>query len=368
MSDISDTAVLENGWHNLPSYLSKICNSSGRRFMLVIASGMFILGTSGMLLTVISTAVELVVIKAATQIQPSELYRCYMVWGSRRIVLILPGISIITTFLLGYMSIVSNFFTTEVPSIDMRIYLGTSAATNIVLMCLTAGRIWYISRARLSRRACQNGLRRLAEFELAVTGLDGLACGLALLVSDYTTTLHLFWASLVAPRALIWSKLMRGYMDSAIPRAMPPRAYTKCLEHKPLSTFGWYQAGKVAKSTKWLASQFVGLGQFKSKPKLKQAMWRGCKSFYSHVQCGRRRGRTWNTLAVTQHLIKRWVVAGRRDATPVKRPTICTRLVSASLLEVLNLVIQNHISNLHAKPPHRLASGLPGYTQLHKPE
>ncbi|KAJ6469889.1 hypothetical protein C8R45DRAFT_937527 [Mycena sanguinolenta] len=49
--------------------------------------------------------------------------------------------------LLGYMSIVSNFFTTEVPSIDMRIYLGTSAATNIVSTCLTAGRIWYISRA-----------------------------------------------------------------------------------------------------------------------------------------------------------------------------------------------------------------------------
>jgi hypothetical protein len=32
---------------------------------------------------------------------------------------------------------------------------------------------------RLSRRACQNGLPRLAEFEFGCVGLDGLACGLA---------------------------------------------------------------------------------------------------------------------------------------------------------------------------------------------
>ena len=31
---------------------------------------------------------------------------------------------------------------------------------------------------RLSRRACQNGLRRLAEFEFSCAGLDGLTCGL----------------------------------------------------------------------------------------------------------------------------------------------------------------------------------------------
>ncbi|KAJ6475582.1 hypothetical protein C8R45DRAFT_935223 [Mycena sanguinolenta] len=43
---------------------------------------------------------------------------------------------------------------------------------------------------RLSRVACQNGLRRLAEFELAVPGLRGLACGLALLVLGYTMSPH----------------------------------------------------------------------------------------------------------------------------------------------------------------------------------
>ncbi|KAJ6482747.1 hypothetical protein C8R45DRAFT_932344 [Mycena sanguinolenta] len=43
---------------------------------------------------------------------------------------------------------------------------------------------------RLSRVACQNGLRRLAEFELAVTGLRGLACGLCLLVLGYSISLH----------------------------------------------------------------------------------------------------------------------------------------------------------------------------------
>ncbi|KAJ6464948.1 hypothetical protein C8R45DRAFT_1174244 [Mycena sanguinolenta] len=42
----------------------------------------------------------------------------------------------------------------------------------------------------LSRVACQNGLRRLAELELAVTGLRGLACGLDLLALGYTTSPH----------------------------------------------------------------------------------------------------------------------------------------------------------------------------------
>jgi hypothetical protein len=32
---------------------------------------------------------------------------------------------------------------------------------------------------RLSRRACQNGLACLAEFEIGCAGLDGLTCGLA---------------------------------------------------------------------------------------------------------------------------------------------------------------------------------------------
>ncbi|KAJ6483270.1 hypothetical protein C8R45DRAFT_1149146 [Mycena sanguinolenta] len=51
------------------------------------------------------------------------------------------------------------------------------------------------SLPRLSRLACQNGLRRLAEFKLAVTGLCGLACGLALLVLGYTTYPNSFLAS-----------------------------------------------------------------------------------------------------------------------------------------------------------------------------
>ncbi|KAJ7327924.1 hypothetical protein DFH08DRAFT_816090 [Mycena albidolilacea] len=43
---------------------------------------------------------------------------------------------------------------------------------------------------RVSRVAGPNGLRRLAEFELAGNGRAGVACGVAWLVLDYTKLLH----------------------------------------------------------------------------------------------------------------------------------------------------------------------------------
>ncbi|KAF8180265.1 hypothetical protein K438DRAFT_1842199 [Mycena galopus ATCC 62051] len=46
------------------------------------------------------------------------------------------------------------------------------------------------AQSRVSRLAWQNGLRSLAEFELAVTGGRGVACGLAWLVSDRTACSH----------------------------------------------------------------------------------------------------------------------------------------------------------------------------------
>ncbi|KAJ6470373.1 hypothetical protein C8R45DRAFT_937285 [Mycena sanguinolenta] len=62
--------------------------------------------------------------------------------------------------------------------------IGVEVITGLILLLQIAPSL------RLSRVACQNGLRRLAEFELAVTGLCGLACGLDLLALGYTTSPH----------------------------------------------------------------------------------------------------------------------------------------------------------------------------------
>ncbi|KAF7333328.1 hypothetical protein MVEN_02348100 [Mycena venus] len=68
------------------------------------------------------------------------LYRCYVIWGSQRKILILPGFLMLCTFvvaILGSHSII----------MDIRIPYSISAATNLVLTFSTAGRIWWMRRA-----------------------------------------------------------------------------------------------------------------------------------------------------------------------------------------------------------------------------
>ncbi|KAJ6483292.1 hypothetical protein C8R45DRAFT_1001041 [Mycena sanguinolenta] len=169
--------------------------------MLLASSGMFLLGTTGMLFTVPSTAIYVALLKAMIQddtvttqrlygvytrlFAASEirvvtnglftdlvfLYRCYVVWGSRKTVLILPGIFMLAAYSLGYFVAASDNFgdtaiaelryfiaagtsAEELPVLsavilrlsDMRVAFAIDAVANVILCCLTAGRIWYKSR------------------------------------------------------------------------------------------------------------------------------------------------------------------------------------------------------------------------------
>ncbi|KAF7333304.1 hypothetical protein MSAN_02425500 [Mycena sanguinolenta] len=166
-------------------------DSSGRRIMLLTSAAMFLLATSGMITSVLLTPIDLALIKtdirddvvgaehllrvysivnAASDVRlvtnnlVADLlftYRCYMIWGSRKTVLILPAISILAAAALGYFTVASNDFSSndlldEFPVFDIRVSFAVSGATNIVLMCLAAGRIWYISRR--ARSISQNAL------------------------------------------------------------------------------------------------------------------------------------------------------------------------------------------------------------------
>ncbi|KAJ6452916.1 hypothetical protein C8R45DRAFT_1112700 [Mycena sanguinolenta] len=170
-------------------------NSSGQRFMLVTSAGIFLLGTTGMVLRVLSTAINIPLFKVSIQgdtvraerlslawnrlaaasdirlvtnksvvntciflpadeqqIDP-QLYRCYMIWGSRKAVLILPGISIVATCTVGYFNVASNDFFNQLPWLDNRVSFAVSGATNVILTCLTVGRICYsrVSHMEYSR-------------------------------------------------------------------------------------------------------------------------------------------------------------------------------------------------------------------------
>ncbi|KAJ7649327.1 hypothetical protein B0H17DRAFT_1102306, partial [Mycena rosella] len=73
-----------------------------------------------------------------------QLYRCHIIWRSNKWILILPGLSMVATTVLGCITAMGLDITVHAPRVDFRTPLIIGAGTNAILMCLTAGRIWYI--------------------------------------------------------------------------------------------------------------------------------------------------------------------------------------------------------------------------------
>jgi hypothetical protein len=85
---------------------------------------------------------------------PVQSYRCYVIWGSRWIVLIVPGILILANcgelsqrcakllaheiIVVGSLGTVSRyFFLDKLPFSDLKAPFALAGATNLILMCLT---------------------------------------------------------------------------------------------------------------------------------------------------------------------------------------------------------------------------------------
>ncbi|KAJ7754378.1 hypothetical protein DFH07DRAFT_959827 [Mycena maculata] len=86
-------------------------------------------------------------------------YRCFVVWGSNIRVVILPMVMVFTTTLLGYLCAYQDDYSSSGPYIDFRVAFLMSVLTNVVLMALTAGRIWWVRRDA-SVLAYSAGVRR----------------------------------------------------------------------------------------------------------------------------------------------------------------------------------------------------------------
>ncbi|KAJ6587892.1 hypothetical protein B0H19DRAFT_195616 [Mycena capillaripes] len=71
------------------------------------------------------------------------LNRCYMIWGSRWKIIVIPGILVVSTLVIGCFSTARFSF-----SLDPfgRVPYIMATATNLVLVLLTAGHIWWIRR------------------------------------------------------------------------------------------------------------------------------------------------------------------------------------------------------------------------------
>ncbi|KAF7340764.1 MYND-type domain-containing protein [Mycena sanguinolenta] len=71
------------------------------------------------------------------------LYRCYLIWDYRWKILILPGLLMISTFVLGIVGVQSS---RGLSVTKPQIVYALAAATNVVLTALTAGRLLWIRR------------------------------------------------------------------------------------------------------------------------------------------------------------------------------------------------------------------------------
>ncbi|KAJ7699095.1 hypothetical protein B0H16DRAFT_1644279 [Mycena metata] len=81
------------------------------------------------------------------------LYRCYLVWGYRVKPVLLPGILILATIAMAIVSLVEGSSSSDFVLLGGRLQImatttayGLGLAANVLLMALTAGRIWWMRR------------------------------------------------------------------------------------------------------------------------------------------------------------------------------------------------------------------------------
>ncbi|KAJ7152539.1 hypothetical protein C8R46DRAFT_1121467 [Mycena filopes] len=133
----------------------------GNNILLAWTWAMWLLGTAQIVLRLLQTAVVIRNVGAAMGMGSSpppmlnplgiahgvllllnkcaQLYRCYVIWGSRRKVVVIPAVMlIVATCVTGLAN------PTRGGAVKESVALGT--ATNLYLMILTAGRIWWIRR------------------------------------------------------------------------------------------------------------------------------------------------------------------------------------------------------------------------------
>ncbi|KAJ7929670.1 hypothetical protein B0H13DRAFT_2310307 [Mycena leptocephala] len=91
--------------------------SPGIKLLIVTSCIMTVLGTTQMAVTIAQTAV---------------LYRCYVIWGFRRKVIIVPALLMVSTFVMGILGA-----TIFIDVVTRQMIVSPAAATNLVLTALT---------------------------------------------------------------------------------------------------------------------------------------------------------------------------------------------------------------------------------------
>ncbi|KAJ7827413.1 hypothetical protein B0H13DRAFT_2680435, partial [Mycena leptocephala] len=74
------------------------------------------------------------------------IHRCYVIWGRNIKVIIIPALSLVASTVMGSVGAPQSDEIGRGDKLDYRLAFGMMVLTNVMLMALTAGRIWWIRR------------------------------------------------------------------------------------------------------------------------------------------------------------------------------------------------------------------------------
>jgi len=137
------------------------------------------------------------------------LYRCFVIWGARRGILVLPGMFIFATVVVGCIAGLqyAGLITLD-PSVDPRVPVSMAGVTNTLLVCLTAGRIWYIRR-QTKALTCQSFQKRFATV-IAIVLESGVLYSLCVIIYLISRSMETNSASETIFKGVAWSMVQIG--------------------------------------------------------------------------------------------------------------------------------------------------------------
>ncbi|CAK5280432.1 unnamed protein product [Mycena citricolor] len=105
------------------------------------------------------------------------IYRCFLIWGHNYYAIAAPAVMLLLSTILSYIAAYEGDYPgIGGPSVDPRIGFALSVLTNIVLVGLTAGRIWY-TRVHASRLGLKADIvRRYNSATAMVIESGGIVC------------------------------------------------------------------------------------------------------------------------------------------------------------------------------------------------
>ncbi|KAF7366060.1 hypothetical protein MVEN_00482200 [Mycena venus] len=137
------------------------------------------------------------------------LYRCYMIWGSRRTILILPAILILATVVIGCISGLGYYGIAKMSVvIDPRVPFSMGGLTNILLVCLTAGRIFYIRRELQTFTG--HSFRKQYDTAVAIILESGLLYSLCVIIYVTSISIKSTSASATIFNGVAWGLVQLG--------------------------------------------------------------------------------------------------------------------------------------------------------------